>query len=191
MANYSKLNDLELSDLLKDNNHHAFTEIYERYAGLLYVYAFKLTADRDSSKDIVQDLFISLWDNRSATNFRTSISAYLYTAVRYKFLKQTASEKIKSGYAERFLNTMVNGVSNTETYLEEKDLARTLERLISALPPKMARAFVMSKLEFFSYKEIAEELNISEKTVQNLISEASSRLKPKLGFSMLSFLLFY
>lgn len=47
-----------------------------------------------------------------------------------------------------------------------------------------------SKLEFFSYKEIAEELNISEKTVQNLVSEASSRLRPKLGFSMFSFLLF-
>ncbi len=189
MANYSKYSDLELAALLKDDDRLAFTEIYERYSGLLSVYAFKLTADRDAAKDIIQELFTTLWDNRLAIHFKFSLLSYLYTAVRHKFLKEIAHQKVKTGYAERFLISMEKGVSSTEAYLDEKELIRTIERLVVALPPKMARAFILSKLEFRSYAEIAEELNISEKTVQNLISQASTQLKPKMGLSILAVLL--
>ncbi|MDN3548847.1 RNA polymerase sigma-70 factor [Mucilaginibacter aquaedulcis] len=188
VSKYNKLSDVDLLLLLKDGDRYAFTEIYNRYSGLLYVYAFKLTSSGDISKDMVQELFISLWDKRTSTNFKSSLSAYLYTAIRYKFLKEIARQKVKEGYAEQFLNHMVEGTDSTEVYLEEKELFRTVERLVSFLPPKMARAFVMHKLEFSSYEEIAEELNISVKTVQNLISQATTLLRPKLGFSMLSFL---
>jgi RNA polymerase sigma-70 factor (family 1) len=190
MAAYSSYSDQELASLLRQGDHAAFTEIYSRYSALLYVYAFKLTADADATKDITQELFISLWDNKETLELKSSLSAYLYTAVRYKFLKQVAHQKIKAGYAENFLHTFENGISSTEDYMEEKDLIKTVERLVSALPPKMAKAFILSKLEFKTHEEVARELNISEKTVKNLISQATIQLKPKIGLSVLSLILF-
>ncbi|MDR6783517.1 RNA polymerase sigma-70 factor (family 1) [Pedobacter africanus] len=190
MTAYSTYTDQEITTFLKEGDQLAFTEIYNRYSGLLYAYAFKLTADRDVTKDMTQELFISLWDNRSELELKTSLSAYLYTAIRYKFLKQVAHQKVKAGYAEKFLQTFESGISSTEDYIEEKDLIRTVEKLVSELPPKMARAFVMSKLEFRTHQEIAEELNISEKTVKNLISQAAVQLKPKIGLSLLTVILF-
>ena len=190
MAVYSPYSDQELVALLRQGKQAAFTEIYNRYSALLYVYAFKLTADIDATKDITQELFISLWDNKEVLELQTSLSAYLYTAVRYKFLKQVAHQKVKAGYAEKFLHTFESGINSTEDYMEEKDLIKTVERLVSVLPPKMARAFILSKLEFKTHEEIAKDLNISEKTVKNLISQATIKLKPKIGLSVLAVILF-
>ena len=189
MAAYSTYTDQELVELLKKGDRLAFTEIYNRYSGLLYLYAFKLTTDSDVTKDITQELFLSLWDNRETLDVKTSLPAYLYTAVRYKFLKQVAHQKVKTGYAENFLHTFESGISSTDAYMEEKDLIKTVERLVSELPPKMARAFILSKLEFRTHEEIAKELNISEKTVKNLISQATMQLKPKIGLCVLSIIL--
>lgn len=189
MSGYTANSDWELIALLKQGKQIAFTEVYNRYSALLYVYAFKLTADGDTARDMIQELFIWLWDHRETLELRTSLPAYLYTAVRYKFLKQVAHQKVKAGYAEQFLKTVESGVSNTENYIEDKDLIRTVERLMSELPSKMARAFILSKLEFRTHQEIAEELNISEKTVRNLVSRAIIQLKPKVGLSIFAVIL--
>ena len=189
MADYNEFTDLELAAFLKEDNKFAFTEIYDRYSGILYVYAFKLTGNGEIAKDLIQELFISIWDNRRTTQFKTSLSSYLYSAVRYKFLREVSHQKIKGAYSEKLLTAMASSENTTEVYLDEKDFIKTVERLVSALPPKMARAFILNKLEFLSYKEVAAELNISEKTVQNLISEATSRLRPKMGLTMLALLL--
>jgi len=189
MAGYSTYTDQELVALLRQGEHAAFTEIYSRYSALLYVYAFKLTADTDTTKDITQELFISLWDNKEVLELKTSLSAYLYTAVRYKFLKQVAHQKVKAGYTGKFLHTFESGINSTEDYIEERDLIKTVERLVSVLPPKMARAFILSKLEFKTHEEIARELNISEKTVKNLLSEGVKQIRPKMGLALLSVLL--
>jgi RNA polymerase sigma-70 factor (family 1) len=189
MSAYCKYTDLELAARLKAGDKQAFAEIYERYSGLLYVYAFKLTKEGDAAKDITQELFISLWDNRGATDFKISLASYLYTAVRYKFLKQVAHQKVKLGYAGHFLGYMQEGINSTDDYVTEKELIRQVEKLVTALPPKMARVFILSKLEFRTKKEVAEELGISEKTVRNLLSEGLKQIRPKMGLAMLSILL--
>ncbi len=188
MAGYSAHTDQELVALLKQGDKNAFTQIYERYSPLLYVYAFKLTREADAAKDMTQEIFISLWDHRSTTDFKLSLSAYLYTAVRYKFLKQVAHQKVKTGYAEHFLGYMQEGINSTDDYLTEKELVKEVRKLVAALPPKMARVFILSKLEFRTHQEIAEELGISEKTVKNLLSEGVSRIRPKMGLALLSVL---
>jgi len=189
MAAYTAHTDQQLTDLLKSGDQLAFSEIYSRYSGVIYMYAFKLTADADVAKDITQELFISLWDLRESTAFKTSLSSYLYTAVKYKFLKQVAHQKVRKVYAEKFLLTMEGAASSTDMYLEEKDLIKTIERLVLLLPPKMARAFILSKLQFRTHEEIAVELGVSEKTVKNLISQAVTQLKPKIGMSVLTVIL--
>jgi RNA polymerase sigma-70 factor (ECF subfamily) len=127
MADYSVHTDQELLVLLKQGSQAAFAEIYNRYSGLLYVYAFKLTADTDATKDITQELFISLWDNKEALELKGSLSAYLYTAIRYKFLKQVAHQKVKAGYAEKFLHTFESGINSTDKDCRKPGVGITAE----------------------------------------------------------------
>ena len=190
MTAISTLTDNELTDLLKSGDQAAFTEIYHRYSSLLYIYAYKLLGDTDAAKDLTQELFINLWDKRETMEFNKSVSAYLYTAVRYKFLKLVTHQKVRTAYAEQFLNLFEEAINSTEAYITEKDLIMQVEKLIADLPPKMARAFTLSRLKHKSNQDIAEELDISEKTVKNLLSQANKHLKPKMGsLALLLFLL--
>jgi RNA polymerase sigma factor (sigma-70 family) len=143
----STLTDNELTDLLKSGDQAAFTEIYHRYSSLLYIYAYKLLGDTDAAKDLTQELFINLWDKRETMEFNKSVSAYLYTAVRYKFLKLVTHQKVRTAYAEQFLNLFEEAINSTEAYITEKDLIMQVEKLIADLPPKMARAFTLSRLK--------------------------------------------
>jgi RNA polymerase sigma-70 factor (ECF subfamily) len=190
MSAYSAYNDLELTEFLRSGDHGAFTEIYNRYSGLLYVYVFKLLGDPDGAKDLVQELFISLWNKKADVEFTASLSSYLYSAVRYKFLKLIAHQKVKTEYAERFLLSMQEGISTTDNYMIEKELSRQVEMLVSYLPSKMARIFILSRMEYRSNKEIAAELNLSEKTVKNLMSQALKSLRLKIGLVLLVLWLF-
>ncbi len=190
MALISTLTDIELTDLLKSGDQLAFTEIYHRYSSLLYVYAYKLLGDTDAAKDLTQELFINLWDKRTTIDFNKSVSSYLYTAVRYKFLKLVSHQKVRTVYAEQFLNLFEEGTNSTDAYISEKDLIMQVEKLIEDLPPKMAQAFRLSRLKHKSNQDIAEELEVSEKTVKNLVSQANKHLKPKIDkLKLLLFLL--
>jgi RNA polymerase sigma-70 factor (ECF subfamily) len=187
MKTYGEYTDQELTDLLKGGNRAAFNEIYNRYSGLLYVYAFRITnGEEEDAKDMVQELFISLWDKRGQVIFTSSLSSYLYTAVRYRFLKLVAHRKVRAGYAEDFLKVMEEGVAATDLYILEKELMREVEQHVDALPEKMARIFRMSRFEFKSTEEIAAEMNLSEKTVRNLMSSAVKTLRLKVGLSLIT-----
>lgn len=189
MAIYCEFTDQKLADLLRSGDHAAFTEIYDRYSGLLYVYAYKLTAEADAAKDMLQELFISLWDKKEDMIVSLSLKSYLYSGIRYKFLKQVAHQKVRKSYADQFLQSMEIGLNSTENYISEKDFMTSVEKLVLALPPKMARVFLLSKLHFQTNAEIAEELDISEKTVQNLLSMGIKRILPKVKRSIMAVIL--
>jgi len=186
MRMYNKLSDVELTALLKEGDKAAFNEIYSRYNALLYVYAFRITnGEENDAKDMVQELFISLWEKRETVVFSSSLSSYLYTAVRYKFLKLVAHRKVRTEYAEDFLNVMQEGIAATDLYILDKELMAEVEQHVNALPEKMARIFRMSRFEFKSTEEIAAEMNLSEKTVRNLMSSAVKTLRLKVGLSLI------
>jgi len=187
MIIHNSLTDAELTDLLKSNDKSAFTELYNRYKGLLYIYACKVTKDDDKAEDLIQELFINLWDKRETINFTSSISSYLYSAVRYKFFDLVDKEKVRADYVQAFQLFLDKGEYLTDNYILEKELSATIEKEISNLPAKMRKVFLLSRKENLSNKEIAERLDISEKTVKNQLSTALKTLKVKLG--LLTFLL--
>lgn len=192
MTFYNSLSDIELAGLLRSGNQHAYTEIYDRYQGLLYIYACKVTKDEDEAEDIVQEIFFYLWDKREIINFSTSLSSYLYTAVRYKFFNLLDRQKIRSDYAESLQDHIKTAYIPTDHYVREKELSRIIEMEIAQLPPKMREIFELSRKANLAHKEIARVLNISEKTVKNQVNNALKQLRVKLGiFVFLIFLLFY
>ncbi len=192
MVAYDSLSDTEITDLLKFGDQVAFTEIYNRFKGLLYIYACKITGDEDIAEDLVQDIFIYVWDKRETINFTTSISSYLYSAVRYRFFDLVDKQKVRADYVQALQLFIDQGEYLTDNYILEKELAATIEKEVSNLPAKMRAVFLLSRNKNMSNKEIAVQLDISEKTVKNQLSTALKTLKVKLGlFIFLLMLIHY
>lgn len=171
--------DNELLQRIKQDNQEAFTELHHRYHLLLFAYAFKLTGEEQEAKDLVQEIFISLWNKRKTVVLSVSIRAYLYSAVRYRFLKLVAHDKVRADYAAHFRKFVETAEAHADDALLFKELVAEVERLADALPGKMGEVFLKSKIENYSNEEIAEMLQISTKTVKNLLSDAKSIIRSK------------
>jgi RNA polymerase sigma-70 factor (ECF subfamily) len=184
----SQHTDQELLALLNSGDGAAFTEIYDRFSGLLYVYAFKLCGDEDNARDMLQDIFVSLWDRREQLVLRGALAGYLYSAVRFRFLKDVEKSKVRHQYSRAFLAEFGEELT-ADDYIGEKELIALIEQYVKDLPPQMQRVFTLSRLQHRTNPEIAEELGISEKTVRNLVSESLKTLKPKIGLGVLLILL--
>jgi len=181
MATYKELSDLELITLVKADNEGAFGEIYHRYKAALYIHAFNLLRDREESKDVLQQVFTTLWTNRKGFELRSHLSGYLYTAVRNTIFKIIAHKEVESKYISSIANFMSKQECITDYRVREEMLAAIIEKEIAELPDKMREVFELSRKENLTLKQIAVTLNISEKTVKNQINNALKILKPKLG----------
>ncbi len=191
MFSYTKLSDHELLALLKESDRAAFAEVYDRYKVLLHIHAYKKFSDREEAKDIVQDVFASLWKNRENSDFN-NLPGYLYTAVRNSIVNHITRKEVKTKYITSMQNFSSFGQIVTDHLIREKQLADIIEKEIEALPKKMRVIFELSRKEHLSHKEIAERLSISEKTVDKQISNALKILRTRVKLmSFLTFLLSY
>lgn len=187
----SESTDTELTTLIKGGSQLAFSEIYNRYWTVLYLHARKMLRNDEEAKDVVQELFTHLWKNSAELNFNTSLSSYLYRATRNKILNLIEHKRIVSDYQKSLMAFLDEGELITEEHIIEKQLFETIEREIQLLPPKMREVFELSRKQHLSYKEIGEQLGISDHTVKRQVSNALGILKTKLGVStsLLIFLL--
>jgi RNA polymerase sigma-70 factor (ECF subfamily) len=181
MAAYHSMSDVELTGLLRSGDNAAFTEIYNRYHAALYIHAFNKLRNREESRDIVHDLFGSLWNNRVNLVVKTTLSAYLYTAVRYKIFDFISHRDVESRYISSIGEFVEKGDYITDHLVREKELTALIEKEIAALPPKMREVFELSRKANLSHKEIAEQLKLSEKTVKKQVNNSLKILRTKLG----------
>jgi RNA polymerase sigma-70 factor (family 1) len=181
MSVYSNLSDQELIILLKEGDQLAFTEVYDRYKGPLYIHAFNLLRDREEAKDILQQIFAALWTGRKDFVLKSQLSGYLYTAVRNQIFKLIAHKQVASKYITSLAEFGTSGECITDHLVRENQLLAIIEKEIAGLPEKMREIFELSRKEGFSHKEIAAQLNVSEKTVRNQVNNALKILRVKLG----------
>lgn len=181
MASYRMLPDAELLELLKVGDRAAYTEIYERYKGILHQHAYKKLGDREEAKEVVQWLFVTLWTRRETLPLETSLSGYLYTAVRNRILNMIAHKAVESRYIGSLEQFYKQGEYITDNQVREQELAAIIEKEIACLPAKMREIFEMSRKTNLSHKEIAETLRLSEQTVRTQVRNALRILRVKLG----------
>ncbi|WP_367866950.1 RNA polymerase sigma-70 factor [Pedobacter sp. WC2423] len=181
MILYSKLSDDELAVLLRDGDKTAFSEIYHRYKGILHVHAYKKLGDFEEAKDVIQDLFSTLWLKHKDMPLTTNISGYLYITIRNKIFNIIAHKKVISKYTDSITSFIDENNFTTDLIMREKDLASIIEKEINALPPKMREVFILSRRKNMSHKEIANTLGVSEHTVKNQIKSSLKILRTKLG----------
>lgn len=192
MAEYDCMNDLELVNLIKSGNKHAFAKIYERYFGVLYLHAYHRLRDKDEAKDLVQELFSYLWSHRESLAPASNFSNYLYTSVRNRVLNILAHKYVE----DKFLLSLQHADNKVEAVTDhlarERQLAMIIEKEIQSLPPKMRQVFELSRKANLSYKEIAARLELSEQSVRSHVKGALRLLRTRLGMWVLySVLLHY
>ncbi|MDO3628245.1 RNA polymerase sigma factor [Mucilaginibacter sp. BT774] len=176
----SSLSDKELLVILQEDERDAFEEIYRRYWSLMYMHALKMLRDEDDTRDVLQDVFTSLWLNRGTIDLNSNLAGYLYTCTKNKVLDMIAKQRVRVNYLDSlssFIEANNNRIIDTIT---EKELAQALENEIKQLPDKMRQIFEMRMHKHLTYKEIAAELSISDKTVKKQISNAIKIIRPKL-----------
>jgi len=189
--NYIPLTDGELSALLINGDHNAYEQLYKRYFRLLYTYAFKKLRDEELAKDIIQEFFTELWYKRNSIIVSGSIAAYFYSAINNRIINYFSRESVKAKYINALDNFLSSENDTTDHLVGEKLMIELIEREIQALPPKMRQVFELSRKEHLTNKEIADKLNISERTVETQVSNALYRLRTKLGLVVFLFMFYH
>ncbi|WP_316814117.1 RNA polymerase sigma-70 factor [Pedobacter heparinus] len=190
MKDFTLLTDHELLVLLRDGNHKAFLEIYHRYKAILYLHACKrLNGNTEDAKDLIQELFTTIWHKHADLLITENLSAYLFTSVRNRVIKFIYRNKSAHRYLSSLDKSITEGHSITDHRLRENELRRLIATEIDALPPRMREIFLLSRKEGWSQREIAHHLNLSESTVKKQVQNALKILRIKLG--LLVWLLVY
>lgn len=181
MELYPKLPDSDLVRLLKQDDQNAYTEIFNRYKTLLYIFAYKKTNDREEAKDLVHELFMNTWEKRATANMPTGLAPYLFGMLKNRILDLYKHKKVSQRYLDTFQYYLNTDNNATDSLVRHNDLNSIIEKEIAALPEKMRQVFEMSRKTNLSRKEIAEELNVSEQTVKSHMYHALKILKTRLG----------
>ena len=185
-----KSNDHTLVQLLQKGNVAAFDSLFEVYSQKLYGFAFKYFKNETDSEELVQEVFVKVWENRQTLKSELSFKSYLFTIalnnIRKHFNKKATSLRyIENLKSERdWIDFQENTDDDYETVLQRINL------IIGRMPPRRREIFIKSKLERKSSKEIAAELNLSSGTVDNQISEALHFIRVQLKKEKVSLFLF-
>ena len=179
-------NENELLSALASGHEEALKVIYREYWDRLFISAYNVLKDKEACEDIIQDIFIQLWQKRESLSITTSLQAYLFAATRYQVFHTI---KRSSGRKELFedLNERFS-TDAPDIPLYVKDIQEKINAAVEHLPEKCREIYKLSREQHLSYKEIAERLQISPKTVENQITIALKRLRIVLG-DLLIFLL--
>lgn len=180
MPLYSKYADNILLNLVKEDNELAYAEIFERYSKILVNHAYKILGNQDEANDVVQEVFLTLWNKRYEIELTGSLSSYLYKAVKNRVLNHIAHEKVVSRYADSISDFIENDYVLADSNLREKELESIIEKEIASLPEKMREVFLLRKVEELSYDEIALQLNITDKTAKQQVYNSMKILREKL-----------
>lgn len=181
MASFQDYSDQQLVALLKAGDELAFNEIYRRYGLTLYYQANQMLRDSEAAKDLVQELFITLWSSTEQLKPDINLAGYLYISVRNRVFKLIEKGRVRNDYLSAIAQYASEVSTETLDELDEKELSLLLQQEIDRLPPRMKEVFELSRIENLSHREIAEQLGISDKTVKKQINNVLKILRVKLG----------
>ncbi len=185
-----EINEKEQFGLIKEGNIQAFESVFKSLYQPLCSYACALLKDPDESEEAVQQTFINIWEKKSQIEMTSSIKSYLYRSVKNECLNKIKHIKVRRMYQTEVEYTGEQSVDSSNELLISKELETGIVSAIGGLPEQCRIIFNMSRTDGKKYQEIADELGLSIKTVENQIGKALRILRGKLVDFLPSFILF-
>lgn len=153
-----------------------FRLLVDHYTAVLLNKAYKLLLDEESAKDIVQDIFVDLWEKRDSVVINRNIAGYLFGMLKHRFLKQVSRNNMHNRAMEHLANRMQEMEDSVAETIQTTEIHHTLGEVFKTLPQYMQRIFILRDKDY-SIREIAEAMGLAEQTVKGYHSELKSRLK--------------
>ena len=176
MRTYSAHTDKELLYAIRHDNEGAFAELFKRYGKVIYKMAYSRLRSKIAAEEIVQNLFISLWDKRATISI-DNVSSYFFIAVKHRVLNTIESQIVHKKYWDYYKNFIPQQENLTEQSIEFNDLLEAIEKKIAHLPEKSKKVFRLNHFEGHSIAEIANALKLSEKAIQYHLTRSIKELR--------------
>lgn len=184
-------NEPQLIFSLKNGSYKAFERIYQLYAKRLFAYSMQFTKSQEESEEIVQDVFMRLWTNRTKIRQENTLRSLLYIMTKH-YLINAFRTKINQPEFEEYVHYRNElSVDETSQHLEYEEFIAKFHAILKTLPETQQKVITLSKIEQLTNKEIAEKLSLSEQTVKNQLSLGLKFLKEKLENIGISLMLLF
>jgi RNA polymerase sigma-70 factor, ECF subfamily len=171
----------DIANQLKEGNESLFEELFREYYARLCGYALKYVWEKDQAEEIVQDLFFNLWNKRATLVITISVEAYLFRSVRNSCFNYLKHMNVRDQHADYIKETTQHFSGSVQESMELMELQEQIDKAIEEMPPERKKIFMMSRSEGLKYKDIAEKLDISIKTVEAQMGKALEFLREKLA----------
>ena len=168
IMNVDTLSNLILLDFI-NGGETAMDQIYRHYAPKAYKVAYFLLQDNGWSDDVVQEVFIKIWQNRAKLQTELNLWAYIYVLTKRMSLNKLRSIKRSTACFEKLLKHVSVESNDVEDHILVKELSEQIMQFVAQLPPQQQKVFTLSRIVGISHQEIADELGISTNTVRNHI----------------------
>lgn len=157
----------------------AFSSLFYAYNDKLYSFIFRITGSEDLSEDILQDVFLKIWNKREQLSDVNNFSAFLFTVARHHAFNQLKRMARETLIKKQKSKTAINSHTPDEQ-LQYSNLEKTLAQILNTLPPQQQTIYKLSREQQMNQKEIAQQMNLSVSTVQNHLYRALKTIREKL-----------
>lgn len=160
-----------LIEAIRSGDEEAFRKLYDAFFQRLFRFAWHMTRSSHAAEDLVHDVFLNIWRIRAQWNPDISLSAYLFRATKNRVLNHQRNRRSSA------LEGELTAEDRVDTAFEEQERLELIKRCVDGLPPGCRTIFVMSRYDGLKYKHIAENLDVSIKTVENQMGRALRKLR--------------
>jgi RNA polymerase sigma-70 factor (ECF subfamily) len=167
-------------EALREGSEVAFEKIYNQYWAKLFSAAYNYTRSRETAQEMVQEVFLGLWQHRQTLKIETSLKAYLLGAMRHKSCDYYDKLAVRDRHAQ-YLQRQTYQTDSTSDQVQFNELQAVLAKEVEALPETTRRVFVLSRMNDFSVPQIASELHLSGKAVEYHLTKALKHLRLRLS----------
>lgn len=188
---------IDLFEQVRNGDRVAYEQLFKQHYTPLVRFANDIVRDTDTAEDLVQEVFVKIWERKNTIHITTSIKAYLYMAVKNHCLTKLRAEQKHAFMEDTIANDLRFSSNSTDEASNTIRLSQHIKAALEQLPPRCAVIFKLSRFEHKTYKEIAEMLELSVKTVENQMGKALQIMRTNLsqylmliGFLILSKLFF-
>lgn len=173
------MSETELIQLLNKGNKEAFTSLYYLYCDKVHHFCRLYLTSSSIAEEVVQEVFIKLWEIRGGVNEHENLAGFLFIITR-NLIFDNSRKNFNENFYRMTVLAAYDEAYDVEGEFDAQDMKRYIDRLVNELPPRQKEVFLLSRNENLSYKEIAERLDITPKTVERHINEVLKYLRKNL-----------